>query len=67
MKQPSFPSLDKNVLTAASSALAGMRLSAQPVVCLAFYAVSVIVYLYSAITALVIDALTSVIFVFLVS
>jgi hypothetical protein len=58
--------LDKNLLAGASSALPGVRLSAK-LVCLAYYAVSVLVYFYSAITARAIDMLTSVLFVFLVS
>jgi hypothetical protein len=61
-----FSGLDKNLLAGASSALPGVRLSAKPV-CLAYYAVPVLVYFYSAITARVIDILTSVLFVFLVS
>jgi hypothetical protein len=44
MTKSSFPGLDKNMMTAAGSALAGKRLSAQPVICLAFYAVSILVY-----------------------
>jgi hypothetical protein len=66
MMHSSFSGLDKNLMAGASSALPGVRLSAEPV-CLAYYAVSVLVYFYSAITALAIDILTSVLFVFLVS
>jgi hypothetical protein len=66
MTYSSFSGLDKNLLAGASSALPGVRLSAKPV-CLAYYAVSVLVYFYSAITARAIDILTSVLFVFLVS
>jgi hypothetical protein len=66
MKHSSFSGLDKNMLAGASSALPGVRLSAKPV-CLAYYAVSVLVYFYSAITARAIVILTSVLFLFLVS
>jgi hypothetical protein len=65
MTHLSFSGLDKNLLAGASSALPGVRLSAKPV-CLAYYAVSVLVYFYLAITACAIDILTSVLFVFLV-
>jgi hypothetical protein len=66
MTHSNFSGLDKNLLAGAGSALPGVRLSAQPV-CLAYYAVSVLVYFYSAITACATDILTSVLFVFLVS
>jgi hypothetical protein len=66
MTHSSFSGLEKNLLAGASSALPGVRLSAKPV-CLAYYAVSVLVYFHSAITARAIDILTSVFFVFLVS
>jgi hypothetical protein len=66
MTHSSFSGLDKNLLTGASSALPGVRLSARPV-CLAHYAVSVLVYFHSAITARAIGILTSVLFMFLVS
>jgi hypothetical protein len=62
MTHSSFSGLDKNLLAGASNALPG----AKPV-CLAYYAVSVLVYFYSVITARAIDILTSVLFVFLVS
>jgi hypothetical protein len=54
MTHSSFTGLDKNFLAAASSALHGTRLSTQPV-CVAYYAVSVLVYFSSAITARAID------------
>jgi hypothetical protein len=66
MMHSSFSGLDENLLAGASNALPGIRLGAKPV-CLAHYAVSVLVYFYSAITARAIDILTSVLFVFLVS
>jgi hypothetical protein len=66
MTHSNLSGLDKNLLAGASSALPDVRLSAKPV-CLAHYAVSVLVYFYSAITAREIDILTSVLFVFLVS
>jgi hypothetical protein len=66
MTHSSFSGLGKNLLDGASSALPGARLGAKPV-CLAYYAVCVLVYFYSAITAREIDTLTSVLFVFLVS
>jgi hypothetical protein len=65
MTHSSFSGLDKNLLAGASSALPGVQLSAKPF-CLAYYAVSVLVYFYSAITARAIVILTSVLFVFLV-
>jgi hypothetical protein len=66
MTHSSFSGLDENLLAGARSALPGIRLSTKPV-CLAYYAVSVLVYFYSAITARAIDILTSILFVFLVS
>jgi hypothetical protein len=66
MTHSSFSGLDENLFAGASSALPGVRLNAKPV-CLAYYAASVLVYFYSAITARAIDTLTSVLFVFLVS
>jgi hypothetical protein len=66
MMHKSFSGLDKNLLAGASSALSGIRLSAQPV-CLAYNAVSVLIYFSSAITARAIDIPSSVLFVFLVS
>jgi hypothetical protein len=56
MTHSSFSGLDKNFLAEASSALPGVRLGAKPV-CLAYYAVPVLVYFYSAITAREIDIL----------
>jgi hypothetical protein len=66
MTHSSFSGLDKNLLAGTSSELPGIRLSAKPV-CLAYYAVSVLVYFYSVITARAIDILSSVLLVFLVS
>jgi hypothetical protein len=66
MTHSSFSGLDKNLLSGASNALSGVRLSVKPV-CLAYYIVSVLVYFYSAITARAIDMLTVVLFVFVVS
>jgi hypothetical protein len=66
MTHSSFSGLDKNLFAGASGVLPGVRLSAKPV-CLAYYAVSVLVYFYSAITARAIDILTLVLFVFIVS
>jgi hypothetical protein len=66
MTHSSFSGLDKNLLAKASSTLPGVRLSAKPV-CLAYYAVSVLVYFYLTITVRAIDILTLVLFVFLVS
>jgi hypothetical protein len=43
MTHSTFSGLDKNLLAGASSALPGVRLSAKPV-CLAYYAVSVLVF-----------------------
>jgi hypothetical protein len=65
MTHSSFSGLD-NWLAGASSALLGDRLSAKPV-CFVYYAVSVLVYFYWAITARAIDIPTSVLFVFQVS
>jgi hypothetical protein len=66
--QSSFPGLDKNMLTGAGGALPGASLAdSRWFVCLAYYAVSVLVYFSSAITARAIYLLTSVLFLFLVS
>jgi hypothetical protein len=66
MMHSSFSGRDKNLLAGASSALPGVWHSAKPV-CLAYYAVSVLVYFYSAIAAHAIDILTSDLCVFLVA